>query len=407
MTMLVKKDLVAFYFGILPEDTDPIIWYFEEDINHENVNVKGFTDDANIERIIMKASETLEQDQMTIQAAANQIYDEMMAAESAGNTDLATKLHRDLKEKMQQIDKIKEELKKPLDHKVQRNAEDTTMAVCIMDEASQCVEPEALIPLKLVMVGNHEQLPTTVTGMKAEKYDYQNYLFGTKVNNENEGEKVVEKKRVDEEEKQVNNINCFSLPSCSTQSDLVKVSIGLLGCRAKPLKLYSQSESKDRKGRVDLVFEREREADNLFKVFSCAGVDCFLMTETELGFLERPVLSDSEMIFIMKQTSAPNCMSEFEGKVGTNQGQICFNFDSLASVNLFIFKLTGMALGTLKKAATQAKQPSQLQGGGLCKFIMKLSHPLPLNSRNSLRQSFIIIYSESFHTYCFKVNDNT
>ena len=97
----------------------------------------------------------------------------------------------------------------------------------------------------------------------------------------------------------------------------------------------------------------------------------------------------------------------FAGKVEMDQGQICFNFESLAAVNLFIFKLTGMALGTLKKAATQAKQPSQLQGGGLCKFIMKLSHPIPLNSRNSLRQSFIIIYSESFHTYCFKVNDNT
>ena len=37
------------------------------------------------------------------------------------------------------------------------------ISVCVMDEASQCVEPESLIPLKLgfkklVMVGDHEQL---------------------------------------------------------------------------------------------------------------------------------------------------------------------------------------------------------------------------------------------------------
>ena len=37
------------------------------------------------------------------------------------------------------------------------------ITVCVMDEASQCVEPESLIPLKLgfkklVMVGDHEQL---------------------------------------------------------------------------------------------------------------------------------------------------------------------------------------------------------------------------------------------------------
>lgn len=40
------------------------------------------------------------------------------------------------------------------------------VSVCIMDEASQCVEPEALIPFKLgfkklVMVGDHEQLQAT------------------------------------------------------------------------------------------------------------------------------------------------------------------------------------------------------------------------------------------------------
>ena len=38
---------------------------------------------------------------------------------------------------------------------------------CIVDEAGQCTEPEALIPLeygvrKLVLVGDHNQLPPTV-----------------------------------------------------------------------------------------------------------------------------------------------------------------------------------------------------------------------------------------------------
>merc|ERR1712142_734120 len=57
------------------------------------------------------------------------------------------------------------------------------ISVCIMDEASQCVEPEAWIPLKLgfrklVLVGDHEQLPATVTSRKAQQLDYQQSLFG-------------------------------------------------------------------------------------------------------------------------------------------------------------------------------------------------------------------------------------
>ena len=46
-------------------------------------------------------------------------------------------------------------------------------SICIMDEASQCIEPEALIPLslgftKLVMVGDPEQLPATVKSKLAK-----------------------------------------------------------------------------------------------------------------------------------------------------------------------------------------------------------------------------------------------
>lgn len=60
------------------------------------------------------------------------------------------------------------------------------VSVCIVDEASQCVEPECLIPLrlggtKLVLVGDHEQLPATVTCRRAQQCGYQQSLFGRMV----------------------------------------------------------------------------------------------------------------------------------------------------------------------------------------------------------------------------------
>ena len=60
------------------------------------------------------------------------------------------------------------------------------ISVCVMDEASQCVEPESLIPLKLgfrklVLVGDHEQLPATVTCRRAQQSGYQQSLFGRMV----------------------------------------------------------------------------------------------------------------------------------------------------------------------------------------------------------------------------------
>jgi len=193
--------------------------------------VRTFSFDAVVEQFVAaqtrqaKASETLEMDRRSKQSAANQIYAEKMKADNEGKTDLAAKLARDYKEKMQQVEKIQAELKKPLDGRskkdLERIASDKAMAsadiilatlssslsgqmekyfvqgvgtckeagplrpisVCIMDEASQCVEPEALIPFKLgftklVMVGDHEQLPATVTSRKAQQLDYQQSLFG-------------------------------------------------------------------------------------------------------------------------------------------------------------------------------------------------------------------------------------
>ena len=54
--------------------------------------------------------------------------------------------------------------------------------ICIVDEASQCVEPEALLPLKLgftkmIMVGDPEQLPATVTSLTAKSKRYDTSMF--------------------------------------------------------------------------------------------------------------------------------------------------------------------------------------------------------------------------------------
>ena len=179
-------------------------------------------------------------------------------------------------------------------------------------------------------------------------------------------------------EKPVNNKNCLSLLSCSTESDLVKVCLGLLGCR-KNLKFYSQSRSVNSNGRVDLVYESDLDAENGFKLFSCAGKKCSLLSEFELGFLVRPFLSEAEMLFIIDQTNAPNAMKEFSGRVVMEKGKIGFDFDSLASVNMFVNKLTGLALGTLKDNVAKKFQVHAP------KFAMKLSHSLPITTRHSDR----------------------
>ena len=171
-----------------------------------------------------KASDSVERDVRSKQKAAEQILAEQVRAEQDGRTDLAAKLRRDYREKLAQINRLTHETKKPLNAKSRRDIERiavertlsgadvilTTLSsskfrplekylvegagtskavgamkpvsVCIIDEASQCVEPEALMPLKygfskLVMVGDHEQLPATVTSRRAQELDYQQSLF--------------------------------------------------------------------------------------------------------------------------------------------------------------------------------------------------------------------------------------
>ena len=188
--------------------------------------VKKFSLSNEVDRIVQKETEkvknvdSLRKDIEQKQKSANKLYEEKMEAEEAGNTHLSSKLDRDYKGLQRQIQNLKSEIKKPLSskegRKIRMEAEYsvlskadvilTTMSssemvgasysrglvhhldrrkisVCIMDEASQCVEPEALIPLrlgfrKLVMVGDHEQLQATVTSTSARQLDYQQSLFG-------------------------------------------------------------------------------------------------------------------------------------------------------------------------------------------------------------------------------------
>ncbi|GFT33454.1 probable helicase senataxin [Nephila pilipes] len=55
-------------------------------------------------------------------------------------------------------------------------------SLCIIDEATQCTETEALIPLmfginKLIMVGDHQQLPATVNSKYAVSFGFERSMF--------------------------------------------------------------------------------------------------------------------------------------------------------------------------------------------------------------------------------------
>ena len=179
-------------------------------------HVQNYSIDDLVFRAVRNADH-LQHDIETKQRRANNLYDQKTEAEEDGKDDLALKYCRDYKNLQEQIKKLKSELKKPLDSNYERelrrkeenrilieadvilttlssaeqvetyymrvqNTDIRRISVCIMDEASQCVEPEALIPLKLgfrklVMVGDHEQLQATVLSNSARQLDYQQSLF--------------------------------------------------------------------------------------------------------------------------------------------------------------------------------------------------------------------------------------
>lgn len=67
-------------------------------------------------------------------------------------------------------------------HEMFRNLEDVEFETVIIDEAAQCVELSALIPLKYgcykcILVGDPKQLPPTVLSQSAAKFGYDQSLF--------------------------------------------------------------------------------------------------------------------------------------------------------------------------------------------------------------------------------------
>ena len=64
-----------------------------------------------------KASDSVERDMRTKQKAADQLLREQLKAEQDGRTDQAAKLRRDYKEKLAQINRLSNEIKKPLNPK--------------------------------------------------------------------------------------------------------------------------------------------------------------------------------------------------------------------------------------------------------------------------------------------------
>jgi senataxin len=73
-------------------------------------------------------------------------------------------------------------IKDPNRYNNSKNSLKRPFSICIVDEASQCVEPEALLPLKLgftkmIMVGDPEQLPATVTSLTAKSNRFDTSMF--------------------------------------------------------------------------------------------------------------------------------------------------------------------------------------------------------------------------------------
>jgi len=73
-------------------------------------------------------------------------------------------------------------IKDPNRYNNSKNSLKRPFSICIVDEASQCVEPEALLPLKLgftkmIMVGDPEQLPATVTSLTAKNNRFDTSMF--------------------------------------------------------------------------------------------------------------------------------------------------------------------------------------------------------------------------------------
>merc|ERR1719429_748238 len=117
-------------------------------------DVKRYSLDEIIDRKVVdeaneiKSVASLQRDIDVKQKSANKLFQDKSDAEEAGNQDLADKLDRDWKQLMNQIKKLKAEIKKPLGPKerreLRRKAEDSTLAEAdiILSTMSSCVVRE-------------------------------------------------------------------------------------------------------------------------------------------------------------------------------------------------------------------------------------------------------------------------
>ena len=157
--------------------------------------------------------------------------------------------------------------------------------------------------------------------------------------------------------------NCVSIILSGHENRELMRKLGNLGSEAGLLKFYSQSRVMNGQVRKDLVFQYERDAVKFYKsTQSNRSLKSFLLMESDLGIGSAPVLSESEMMYIMtKNKVEKNMMKMFDGKVVQDcDGKIQFMFSSLASLNLFLHS-TGAALGMFRKNLTEEK-PMVLQG---------------------------------------------
>ena len=164
---------------------------------------------------------------------------------------------------------------------------------------------------------------------------------------------------------------------------------GLLGCRIKGLKFYSQSSEIKKSVRHDLVFESEEAALKFHDSILTEDTILTLMTEEELGVNLVPVLSETEMMWCLKncQVEEVNFSKFFDGNVFLDDGNLVFRFPSLASLNLFLYFVAGPNMATLGMMKVKGnKVPIVLHGesrGESLAYIVKIVHDLPKNAKHS------------------------
>ena len=181
---------------------------------------------------------------------------------------------------------------------------------------------------------------------------------------------VTKKDKLNEEKK-----NCVSVVLTSYRWNSLMKILQELSRRTWTAKVKFESVSSVTDGQVrkDVVFKTESEAtifhERVSKLYlpRNIGLQAFTLSETDLGLLVDPVLSEAELLFVLtkQEEGKHNLMKIFDGKVEQDrEGEICFKFSSLASLNLFLYNMAGSSntsLGLFRRNM-KAVKPMDLQG---------------------------------------------